>query len=375
MNKKISMYDLSQNIEMDIVDDYSLIPYMRFDAYLEKIQARKDKGYMTEFENNDVESRVDPALVLQGCQSMLCVIKSYHQPIIRKPKPSDGYLSDLACVEDYHTDLKRRLEKIVSQLKQYYVFDYKIIVDTSPLIDQAIAYYAGLGFIGKNHLLIHPKWGTQVVIGTILLTLDTSQSFVKPLESQCYECQKCIDYCVTKALKPNFEMDPKQCMSYIVQTKSEMSLDDQQKIYPSLYGCDVCQKVCPFYNAIDISPYPMRKLCEGTFDVASLFSMSQRQYKKQNEDYAFIWRHKDILLRNGIVGLSNKSNASLNQLIASNIQHDSASIRSVIYDSLFRYAHKFLQNKHLLHEQLAFEHDSYNRQKLLNYLKQLGYNK
>lgn len=152
-----------------------------------------------------------------------------------------------ALVEEYHKKIKQILKDILNRLKQLEKnIDGKIFVDTSPIFEKRIAQLAGLGFIGKNTLLISSIYGSYVFIGGILLNTKIENYFFrKPQKSQCYSCKICIDSCPTKALSEN-GLDPSKCISFwTTHTKNKIP----DKIINSsnyVFGCDICQEVCPF---------------------------------------------------------------------------------------------------------------------------------
>lgn len=364
MKKLISKEFLKENCDLSQVDDYQIIPYQVFEEFLPSLVSREERGQMTEFEGQDLKKRIDPRSLLSNCKSMLVVVKSYFHESEYSIEHDKVRLSSIARVQDYHTVMHDILLSVVDQLKVDFTFEYYIAVDNQPFLDQAAAYYAGLGFIGHNNLIIHPRLGVQVVISTLLLSIPCEELKIKIIENQCDTCNLCHEACPTKALSLD-GFYPKRCLSYLTQSK----VIDQQigfDLITTAYGCDICQNVCPFlkpkgnYNSIE--------LCEELFvDSKELFEMSNRYFKKKFYNTCFSWRSKTIILRNVIFVMSKSKSKFNNDLFLSNINNESSLIRNCLYLALFLNLNHFPDNLDFLINQLNFESDEDN----LKFLKKM----
>ena len=199
---------------------------------------------------------------------------------------------------DYHLVINEYLEKLIEKLQKMNTSaQFSIHCDTSPLADRYMAYLAGLGFYGKNNCFISPKWGSYVVIGTILTTLKFEPN--TPLEQSCMGCNRCITACLGQCLGyEEFKYDT--CKSYLTQKKGELTDQEQHIIAktPLVFGCDVCQEVCPHNQGIPTTPIPEFQQIEPHIDINELEMLTNKEFKAKYGHRAFSWRGKKILMRN-----------------------------------------------------------------------------
>jgi epoxyqueuosine reductase len=211
-----------------------------------------NKGFAAkmEFLHSNPGKRFNPASLLDGAKSVIVTALNYKtRPLIRdfsSRKPS-GRVASFAQYEDYHPFIKKNLQKLADFLKvaagQNHKF--KICVDSAPLAEKALAVRAGIGFIGKNHLLINPKFGPQLLLGEIITTIGLE--YDKPLKADCEDCDKCIKACPAGALHTDCLLDANKCVSYLtIEHKNEIPPDLAEKIGDHLFGCDACILACPY---------------------------------------------------------------------------------------------------------------------------------
>ena len=215
-------------------------------------------GQMSYMQRN-FRKRINPAELLEGAESVIVTGLNYTPPK-RKPKPSDptipiGKVAAYAQYEDYHFFIKRQLRKL-TEFINLFVGDackFKICVDSAPLAERALAARAGLGFIGKNHMLINPKLGCQIFLGEIITTLKLQTD--EPVENSCSDCNRCLAACPTGALKPDGQFDANKCISYLtieysqggrLSAKDQIPPDLAKRIGARLFGCDECVLACPY---------------------------------------------------------------------------------------------------------------------------------
>ena len=160
-----------------------------------------------------------------------------------------------------------------------------------------MAYLAGLGFYGKNKCFINPTWGSYIVIGTVLTTLEFQPN--TPMTDTCMGCNRCITSCLGQCLDGN-AFNYATCKSYLTQKKGDLT-DDEQAIIkksPLVFGCDVCQEVCPHNKDLSTTPIIEFQSIEPYVDIAELESMTNKEFKAKYGHRAFSWRGKKILIRN-----------------------------------------------------------------------------
>jgi epoxyqueuosine reductase len=202
-----------------------------------------------------VETLLDPSRELAGVRSVVMVADLYHarpaegEPSFSPPPagPVPGRIARYAQGRDYHTHLKKRLHRLNDELRPMFPgHHFRTFVDTAPVLEREFAHRAGLGWIGKHTLTIHPRLGSSFFLGGTYTTLDLTPAPDQPTpRDHCGTCTRCIEACPTRAITP-YSVDATRCISYL-------TIERQGPIDPAfhaamgewLYGCDVCQEVCP----------------------------------------------------------------------------------------------------------------------------------
>jgi epoxyqueuosine reductase len=204
-----------------------------------------------DYMHKNLQKRLNPARLLENAQSVIVVGLNYTPPKhIPKPPDADGLtgrVAGYAQYEDYHSFIKERLRKLIDFMKLLAGpgVKSKICVDSVPLAERALAVRAGLGFIGKNHMLIHPKLGCRIFLGEIIT--DYKLPADKPIKADCAGCHKCLDTCPTGALRPDGQFDAGKCINYLtIEYKGRIPPGLAEKIGDRLFGCDECVAVCPY---------------------------------------------------------------------------------------------------------------------------------
>jgi len=226
----------------------------------------------------DFSLRAHPEKLLPGAKSVIVIGLNYYTPVA--PLPSGhGRIARYARGRDYHKILRGILKKIVVFITENYDANAanatrfrdseeqsvsfsrtparhpeaarrpaptcKICIDSSPIIEKSYAVKAGLGFIGKNTTLITPEFGSFVLLGSLLTTLDLEPD--KARAGSCGNCTRCLEACPTRALIAAGKMDARRCISYLtIEHKGEIPAEFCDKIAPRVFGCDTCQDVCPY---------------------------------------------------------------------------------------------------------------------------------
>lgn len=240
----------------------------------------------------NVEERLLGTSLFTPKSAIVCLFPYY----VEHKDPSN--LSRYTWATDYHLVINEYLKKLIEKLQIMNTdAQFSIHCDTSPLADRYMAYLAGLGFYGKNNCFISPKWGSYVVIGTILTTLELEPN--TPLTQSCMGCNRCITACLGQCLgHDEFKFDT--CKSYLTQKKGELTSEEEHIIAktPLVFGCDVCQEVCPHNKDIPTTPIPEFQSVEPYIDIDELDSLTNKEFKAKYGPRAFSWRGKKILIRN-----------------------------------------------------------------------------
>lgn len=202
-------------------------------------------GASLEYMHRNIDTRSDARLLVEGAQSVVVCAVSYKSEI------SGGYntedickIASYACNRDYHKSIKKMLLNLLKNLKEEYpTLDGRAFVDTAPIFEKQYAAKAGLGWIGKQSLLITPEYGSYILLGELVLNLPVD-SYDEPLESiGCGECRRCIEACPTGAIVAPMTIDTTRCISCHTieqQPSSEINM------HGWIFGCDECQNCCPY---------------------------------------------------------------------------------------------------------------------------------
>ena len=253
-----------------------------------------EMGYLT----RNREKRYDPRLLVEGTKSIVTVLYNYF------PKQQIGdngryKIAKYAYGADYHDVLKRKMRQLLERIETQTgkLEGTRIFVDSAPVLDRAWAVRCGLGFIGKNTTLIHPKKGSFFFIGHLFLPLELEETG-KTMANHCGRCTKCIDACPTGALEAPFQIDARKCISYLtIEYKGRLEGYDPKHFNGWMYGCDTCQDVCP-YNRFSLPNI------EPEFQPSEqLLAMKEKDWKSLNkEGFEALFKHS-AMQRAGYEGL------------------------------------------------------------------------
>jgi epoxyqueuosine reductase len=207
-------------------------------------------GYLTD---RRAGVRSDPRNLLPSARSIICVGKLYNAPEPHSTDfddPERAWISRYAWGDDYHALVRRGLEQLVAKMFERAEFEHKICVDTTPLLERSYAREAGLGWIGRNTCLINQWAGSWFFLGEVLVSLRLSPD-QPPAVNRCGTCTRCIDACPTRAIVPrsdgSFELDARSCISYLtIELKGAVPEPPREGIGRHVFGCDICQDVCPW---------------------------------------------------------------------------------------------------------------------------------
>ena len=216
-----------------------------FDQFCSWIAAGKH-GDMMWMERHK-KLREHPVGLLDGCQTVISLAYPYSS---KKPSTPDGF-SAARYTEPKKADYHDRLRQLARTLADFVVECYpqsrtRICVDSAPILERSLAYASGIGFIGKNNMLIVPGYGSYVFLVEILTTAILPLSRHEPMENQCGSCSRCVECCPTGALEGPFSLDASKCLSYLtIEHRGALDPHTGGKMARCFFGCDICQEVCP----------------------------------------------------------------------------------------------------------------------------------
>jgi epoxyqueuosine reductase len=292
-------------------------------ARFERWRAAGMAGEMTYMIDRRGDLRGDPRSLLPDAQSIVCVGKLYNTPHEYSTAMTDsgrGWIARYAWGEDYHDVLRRDLEQLLARIAEAHgePFTSKICVDTAPLLERSYARAAGLGWIGKNTCLIHQGQGSWFFLGELLLSIPLA--YDTPPPDRCGSCRRCIDACPTDALVPDgaggWTLDARLCISYLtIEKRGAIPSELQARTGNHVFGCDICQDVCPWnrqdsFSPINFAPELERLAALTEEDFRALFRRSP------------VWRAKyEGFLRNVAIAMGNSGNASMKEPLEKLVQH------------------------------------------------------
>jgi len=256
---------------------------------------------MSYMERNN-EKRYNILEIFPEAKSVISLGMNYYVSVKHHNSPEHGKVSRYAWGKDYHLILWEKLSALIDSLKeQYPAFSAISYVDTGPVMDKAWAVRSGLGWMAKNTNVINPELGSWFFISNIITNLEFDQS--EAITDHCGSCTACIDACPTKALVP-YEIDARKCISYLtIENKAEIPGKFTGKMDNWLFGCDICQDVCPwnerFSHETQIKEfYPHSGKTTMTF--SEVESMTSSEFKKKFAESPILRAKLKGLQRNAV---------------------------------------------------------------------------
>lgn len=275
-------------------------------------------GELSYLENGD--ARADPRALLPEAKTLVAVALSYAEPpktvalrADREGPALAGSVARYARGEDYHLVMKQKLAQLAERCERIIgrPIATRACVDTAPLLEHEVARRAGIGFSAKSTLTIVPGLGSYVVLGELLLDLELPPS--EPLKAGCGSCRACLDACPTGAFVSAHVLDARRCIAYLtIENAGPIPRELRSRIGTRVFGCDVCQEVCPF-NASSTPRPRAQELVPRTslaiLDLVELLELGAAGYRKLVRRSALRRVTRDTLARNAAVALGNTRDA------------------------------------------------------------------
>jgi epoxyqueuosine reductase len=297
-----SVKALALDLGFDLVAIGSADPPEHGQAFTRWVEAGHagDMRYLERRRNE----RLDPQRVLPGARSVVCVALNYYQG--EPADPSWEPVARYAWGRDYHDVITPRLERLAAHLAEASGARSKAYVDTGPVLERDLAARAGLGWIGKNSMLLHPDLGSWFFIGVLLTTAALDHD--EPLPDRCGSCRACLDVCPTEAFAAPYVLDARRCISYLtIEHRGEIDPALHESMGNWQFGCDLCQSACPWNRKSPVtreasfhpaSPYP------GAEAVAR---MDEGQFRERFAGTALLRPKASGMRRNAMIALANQT--------------------------------------------------------------------
>lgn len=288
---------------------------------------QQELSFQSGFEEENVELRTNPQLLLEEAQSIISIALAYPSKMENAPQGKKGARRGIFCRAswgvDYHTALRERLALLENFIVEHFPnARTKSMVDTGELSDRAVAQRAGIGWSGKNTNIITPEFGSYVYLGEIITNIAFAPD--QPMEDECGECRLCIDVCPTGAIVEAGQLNAQRCIAFLTQTKGTLPDEFRAHIGNRIYGCDTCQTVCPKnkrkHNLIHEEFFPDPEIAKPLLE--PLLTISNKDFKRIYGHVSGSWRGKKPLQRNAIYALAHFKEASAIPLLQEVLETD-----------------------------------------------------
>jgi epoxyqueuosine reductase len=304
-----------------------------YSAWLEQGYAG-EMGYLY---GRRAELRRDVRALLPSARSVICLGLLYNTPwpySTARSESQKGWISRYAWGEDYHDVMRRRMRFLVGRLCEAADFEWKVCVDTSPVLERAYAQRAGLGWIGQNTCLINQQIGSWVFLGEILTSLEVEPDSAPPF--RCGTCRRCIEACPTQALVPTgrpqgpaFALDSRLCISYwTIELRGPIPPEHRAGAGTQVFGCDICQDVCPWNRraAATADPAFAPRRSEQP-DLEQLAKISEAEFRDLFRASPVERARYAGFLRNVAVAMGNTRNPALRPALEKLARHPEPLVR------------------------------------------------
>jgi len=314
---KALIVERARSLGFDLVGIASAEPFVSTQRVFED---RVDAGYLGQwrYPASRIREYCTPAQTLPGAKSIICTATSYVTAAQPHDPNAPGLRGAVSCHSwgrDYHRVIGSRLRELAGFISARFAGAACVpCVDTGPLVDRAAAVRAGLGWFGKNGNVLTKEFGSWVLLGEVITTLELEPD--EPLKTNCGTCEVCIDRCPTNAISAEGTVDARRCISDLTQLKTPIPRELRNAIGNRLWGCDDCQSPCPVNLRKEVAakakssdafaPLPN---AGPSVDLPAVLLMTKSQFRAWFGQTSMAWRGKAVLQRNAAVALGNARDA------------------------------------------------------------------
>lgn len=284
----ISQTEKNRIIKLCEDENFSRIKIAKYKLLTSEIEKYKEwlsKGFSADMDwmANYLDKREDVRLIQENTKSVIVLAYNYKKNA--NHSSSTNKISRYAWGDDYHNFIPKKLKRIIKELKTIYPNqDFKYYVDTGAILEKQWGVISGLGWQGKNSLILDKKLGSYFFISIIFTTLDIEKDEL--VKDYCGKCTKCIDACPTNAILVDKVVDSTKCISYwTIESKSKkFPKEISDNLTGWAFGCDICQEVCPWNNhrvPVQIEDFVNPRFNETVFDKDTIFNYSEEDFKER----------------------------------------------------------------------------------------------
>jgi len=333
--------ELARECGFELVGIAPARPLLDFDRF-EQWRRKGFAGEMSYITDRRGDMRCDPRTLLPTAQSVISVGKLYNtaQPYTSDiDDPERGWISRYAWGLDYHDVLRNGLRALLDRIAETHgaPFEWKICVDTAPLLERSYAQAAGLGWIGKNSCLINQQQGSWFFLGELLVSISLACNASVP--DRCGTCTRCIDACPTNAFVPDDEggwlLDSRSCISYLtIEKRGEIPATIAKEFSNSVFGCDICQDVCPWNRRAPVTK-------DSAFSPASLAPDLTEMAELTEDEFRVRFRGSPVLrakyagfLRNVAIAMGNSGRETMREPLERLAGHADPLVAATAHEAL-----------------------------------------
>lgn len=301
--------ELAREVGFDLVGVSPVVPPPHGDSFADWLR-RGFAGEMQYMERG-AGKRLHPGDFLPWAKSIVSVAVNYYAPFHREDMPEDGlrgWISRYAWGDDYHEIMEARLAELLTKIRVAVgqPVEGRVYVDTGPVLEREFSSLAGIGWIGKNTTIIHPRRGSWFFLGELFLSLELEHD--RSIRDRCGACDLCIRACPTGALVGPYLLDSRRCISYLtIELKGSIPRDMRPLVGDHIFGCDICQDVCPYNKKARPSSEEGFWPREGQHgpDLIPLLALTEEEFRRRFKGSPIRRAKRKGLLRNVAVALGN----------------------------------------------------------------------
>jgi epoxyqueuosine reductase len=292
LDKKEQIIKFCNSLNLDLVGFTKCRVFWELESFF---KYRKNMNLENEFEEKEINKRINPNLLMDQGKTIISIAFPYIYNLLPN---GEFYFSRYTRGEDYHKVIRSYLDKIVCFIESL-GGTALAFVDNNPLPERYIANLSGIGFIGKNNMIITEKYGSFVFLGEIITDLEIEES--KELDIGCGNCNECFSKCPSGSINEKY-CNPNICLSYITQKKH---IEDKwfKKLNGRVFGCDSCQMACPYNKEVKFSKLKEFKPLEHmeNIDLEQVVRMDNKAFNEKYKITSCGWRGKNMLIRNALI--------------------------------------------------------------------------